>query len=335
MTVNEISDKKIWESFIRDNAPQSLFQSWNWGEVIKKEQTAGNKLWRFGLFNPKLSGIAQVSKVRARRGTFLHVRHGPVLKKWHKLEAEFLLTHLKNLAHQEKASFIRISPLVEKEKSRIFQELGFSDAPIHRMDGEICWVLDLNKNEDELLMSMRKTTRYLIRQALKLNVVIKKSKSPEDLEKFLALYRQTAQRHHFVEHKSIREEFQEFLKDDGILLFQGYFKNTLLSAALILFYQNQAIYHHSASIEQKIPVNYLLQWEVIREAKKRGLSVYNFWGIAPEGNKRHPWQNLTLFKRGFGGRAVEFGHAKDLPIRKLSYSKTFLIESARRILKGY
>jgi peptidoglycan pentaglycine glycine transferase (the first glycine) len=339
MKLEEIKNKKIWEKFISDYSPQSLFQSWNWGEVIR-DQSANHpeqKLWRFGFYvKGNLTGIAQVEKVSAKRGDFLHIRHGPIFSSWKKVPFGNFIEMIKKSAGRESAGFIRISPLIgnSEENIKLLRQIGFRDAPIHALDGELCWVLDLGPAEEDLMAQMRKTTRYLIRQAQKLGVKIIKSRNPADLKDFHALYEKTARRHSFVQHKGIEEEFRKFLKDDQVILMKGYYQNKLLSEAIILFYNNQAIYHHSASIEQKIPVNYLLQWEVIREAKKRGMELYNFWGIAPEGKARHPWLGHTMFKKGFGGRKTEYLHAQDLPL-SWSYGKTYLIEWARRIKKGY
>lgn len=340
MEIKEINDREIWENFIKENSPESLFQSWDWGEVVKKAQGSKLKdqnLWRFGLFDESiLIGIFQVNKVSAKRGIYLHIRHGPIFSIWNKESISFFLDYLKVLAKKERASFLRISPLIENsENNKLFlSKYDFRVSPIHAIDGEYCWVIDLAKSEENLLSSMRKTTRYLIRQAQKMGVEIVKSKSLGDLNDFLKLYKLTAQRQQFVEHKSIKEEFEQFLTNDQILLFKGYFQKKLISAALILFYNNQAVYHHSASIEQKIPVNYLLQWEVILEAKRRGKKVYNMWGIAPEGKSKHPWLGLTIFKKGFGGNTVEYIHAMDLPCSSL-YCTTYLLDTLRRVWKGY
>ncbi|OGG26764.1 hypothetical protein A2960_01160 [Candidatus Gottesmanbacteria bacterium RIFCSPLOWO2_01_FULL_39_12b] len=340
LQIKDIDNKKIWEKFITKNSPQSVFQSWNWGETIKKCQMSNVKcqmLWRLGVYDKdNLIGIAQVIKVKAKKGTFLHLRHGPVLSLWKKEYFESLFTHLKSLGKKENAFFIRISPLLpeSKDNRNFFRRFGFIHSPIHRMDGEVCWVLDLTKSEVELLSGMRKTTRYLIRQAEKLGVKIVKSTDLADIDEFLKLYDTTAKRHHFVRHTGIKEEFTEFLKDDNIMLFKGYYANKLLSAALIIFYNYQAIYHHSASIEQKIPVNYLLQWEIIKEAKNRGKKIYNLWGVAPNNNPRHPWKGLTLFKQGFGGKQLEYLHAMDYPL-SIKYCATYLIEYLRKLYKGY
>lgn len=341
MTIKEINNKEIWEKFVAKYSSQSLFQSWSWGETIVKAQNAKIKdksfFWRLGIYDQsKLVGIAQIEKVIARRGTFLHIRHGPIFAKWNKKYLQFLLDYLKSKAKEDGASFIRISPLIENslENKKFFKKMRFLNSPIHAMDGELCWVLDIKDDENILLSRMRKTTRYLIRQAQKIGVEIVKTKDEERIKKFLTLYNSTSKRHKFVPHKGIPEEFREFKKDDNILLFEGYYQNKLLSAALILFYNNQAIYHHSASIEQKIPVNYLLQWEVIKEAKERGKAIYNFWGVAPEGKPRHPWKGHSLFKKGFGGREVEYLHAQDYPL-SIKYCATYTVECFRRLRKGY
>lgn len=340
MYIKEINDIKIWENFIARYAPESLFQSWNWGEVektvlFKKEKQPYFKRMAF-FEDDKLLGIAQINKVEARRGRFLHLRHGPVFAKWDKSIIKGFINQIKGIAIRNKCCFVRISPLLanSSENREIFKTSGFKDAPIHGMDGEYVWILDLIKNEDDLLKGMRKTTRNLIKQAEKLGVVIKKTTDEDEMSDFFSLYELTAKRHHFVKHTGIMEEFREFNKNKEIVLYKGYFQDKLISVALIIYYNNQAIYHHSASVEQKIPVNYLLQWEVIKDAKKKRLAQYNFWGISPEGKKNHPWRGLSLFKQGFGGRIKEYLHAQDLPL-SLKYCTTYIVETVRKIRKGY
>jgi len=325
MTVKEITSSSAWNAFWEAHASNALFQSWLWGEVLKAR---GEKIWRFGFFEGSiLVGVALVHLVPAKRGKFLHVRHGPILTQnnW-----EEVLQHLQKIATDEGAWFVRISPLVRELSSG----LGLVPSPIHAMDGELCWVLDLNRSEDEILAGMRKTTRYEIRRAQKMGVEIAASKNENDLNHFIELYQKTAKRHGFVPHKAIEEEFRIFSRAGKALLYVGTYQGELLAGAIILFLGNQAIYHHSASLPTPIPVNYLIQWEAIKEAKNRGMKVYNFWGIAPFDNPRHPWRGLTLFKKGFGGREISYIHSQDLPVSPL-YVIPRTIESFRRFVKGY
>jgi len=334
LTMIRIESAELWERFIAKHSPGALFQSWVWGEVEKKR---GGVVWRFGAYHGKrLIGIFQVRKVTAKRGTFLHVRHGPILVAQDRASWFPIVAFLKDLGRRQGAWFIRVSPQIEDSEShrQLLAVLGMRPAPIHAMDGEHCWVLDLAPREEELLAHMRKTTRYEIRRAQKLGVVVEKTVRPDKLGDFFSLYKKTAQRHNFVPHQGIAEEFTEFVKQQGALLLLGRYKGNVLGAAILLFYGQQAIYHHSASIPTRIPVNYLIQWEAIREARRRSMVVYNFWGIAPEDNPHHPWRGLTLFKKGFGGREIRFIHAHDLPLSPW-YAIPRTLETLKRVLKGY
>lgn len=342
MRISIIDKKEVWESFLLKHSPQSLFQSFSWGEV---EKALGKKVWRIGIsekyqklkiknYQKNLLGIAQIVKVEAKRGSFLHVRHGPVFKKWEGKIIKVWLRWIKGLAKQEKVSFIRISPLLKPQEAGLLQTLGFRSAPIPSLDAETAWVLDLNKNEEELLYNMRKTTRYLIKKGEKDGLKVIKSKDLNDIYHFLKLYKKTYQRHGFLPHQGIKEEYKIFKKGSQADLFLAKYQGEVLAAALIIYYGNQAIYHHGASVRSSIPASYLLQWKAIKEAKRQGLRYYNFWGIAETKRKNHPWWGLTLFKKGFGGEKKEYLHAQDLPISLLYYF-TFLLEKSRKWLRGY
>lgn len=327
-----VREKDMWEDFILSHAPHALFQSWRWGEVQKK---SGEEVDRFGLYDGKeLVGIAQIIVVAAKRGTFLHVRHGPVWKD-QKYWSEFSRL-MRDMAQKEGAWFIRISPLIPptSENKQILNNHGFYPAPIHEVDAERCWILDLTESEEELLLGMRKTTRYEIRLAQKSGVSVRLSADPKELKHFFQLYEATSQRHGFVGHTAIKEEFEVFIQDGNAVLLLGQYNGTVTAAAIVLFYGGQAIYHHGASKPSKLPVSHLVQWEAIREAKKRGMKLYNFWGIAPEDKPNHPWRGITLFKKGFGGREVTYIHAHDLPVSPL-YVIPKTVETIRRIMKGY
>lgn len=352
MEIKEIKDKIVWEKFLEQCEEKTFLQSWNWGEFLIRQ---GDKIWRLGIFNDNnLISVALVTKITAKRGTFLFVPHGPVYKKQESSSKyqvlNTLLNELKKIAKKENASFIRISPIWQRNEvnNRIFQSLGFREAPIH-MHAEVTWELNIQSSEEEILAGMRKTTRYLIRQAQKnQDIQIVKSRKIEDLEKFNEIYLETAKRHNFVVFpmEYLKNEFSAFINDDQILIFFGKYKNEIVSTALFVFWQNMAFYHHSGSLSKyaKLPVSYLLQWEAIKEAKKRGCTLYNFWGIAPdlkienyklkiENFRKHPWTGLSLFKMGFGGCRKEFVKTRDFII-KSTYWFNYIIEKIRKIKRG-
>jgi len=351
MEIQKITDKNLWENFLKDCYPKTFLQSWNWGEFSK---SMGQKIWRLGVFEQEeLLATCLVVKVKAKRGTFLMVEHGPNIQnskfqipnskqipnpKFQILN--ILLGKLKKIAKEEEASFIRVCPIWErsKENEEIFKKLGFKNAPIH-VHPEISWILELDKTEEELLYGMRKTTRYLIRRAQKdSEIQIKKSQSLEDLEKFYKIYQETASYHSFVPFSFdyLKNELEVFKKDDQILIFLAKYKEEVVSGAVVVYWQNGGFYHHGASLRKysKIPTSYLIQWEAIKEAKKRGCDFYSFWGIAPEDKPNHPWKGLTLFKKGFGGKKEEYVKTKDYPL-SWRYKINWVIETLRKIKRGY
>ncbi|MDP3726760.1 MAG: peptidoglycan bridge formation glycyltransferase FemA/FemB family protein [bacterium] len=338
LRIKKIQNKAQWESFLNRKEIEfyPLFQSWNWGEVQKK---LGFEIERIGIFDQeKFVGIALIVNVIAKRGHYLHVRHGPVFNPFKASYFKCFVQYIIKRTEEREASFIRISPLFRKKSVRedVFREFKFIKSPIHNMDAQVCWVLDITKPEEQLLKEMRKTTRYLIKRGVNSGLKVVKARSISDIKLFLNLYKKTAKKHGFVPHQGIAEEFAMFRKDKQAELFLVLFKKRVVSAALIIFCQDQAIYHHGASDTkyERLSPSYLLQWEAILEAKKRGKRLYNFWGIAPPSSKNHPWQGLTLFKTGFGGEVREFLPSHDLPL-SLWYWKTYLIESITKLHKGY
>lgn len=338
LKIRETVDKKSWESFLekrKDFYP--LFQSWNWGEVQK---TGGNSVFRFALVDNKknMQGICCAYLVEAKRGRYLHVRHGPILSSFSPSSFEIVLNKLKEIARENTASFIRMSPFVSKKyiEQSFLKSKGLILSPLYYMDAQRCWILDIRPSEEELLKNMRKSHRYLIKKALQMDIKIIKSSDISYFDTFNNLYKSLAHRKQFVPHKLIKEEIEIFSKDNQAQIFLAQYGSKYIASAIVLYVKNMAIYHHAASLDEfkNIPASYLIQWNIIQEAKKRGLSYYNFWGVSSENSKDHPWYGHSLFKRGFGGSEYEFVPSYDLPLA-IWYWRTYAIEQFSKWRKGY
>ncbi len=343
--IKEIISKEEWERFISRVKPPTFLQSWNWGEFNKK---LGSKIWRLGVTSDGgLTGVAFVTRVQARRGSFLLCPHGPIVREAdrsqitnHKLQTVTeLVGYLKQLAREEGCSFIRISSsfLKSPDNEKLFRDLGFRPSPIHT-HAEIVWLLNLKTSEEEILANMRKQTRYSIKKAQKDGVKIIQSKNISDFANFWSIYETTAQEKHFIPFSKnyLIKEFEVFSRDNEVLFLSAKYKEEIVATAMIIFTPWSAFYHHGASLKKhhQLTASHLLQWEVIREAKKRGCQVYNFWGIAPLDSKNHPWAGLSLFKRGFGGFIQEFVPSHDLSLSP-KYAFTYSIEKLRKFRRGF
>jgi len=347
LNLKDVQKKEVWEDFLQKDCEEKTFlSSWNWGEFQK---ALGNKIWRWGIYEGAiLIGVVLIIKISAKRGSFLFLPHGPNIKKSKSQILKILLEKMKKIAKEENCSFIRVAPIWKKneENIKIFKDLGFKKAPIF-MHPEISWELNIGGEEEEILKGMRKTTRYLIKQASKNpDIKILKSEEVEAIEKFNALYQATVLRHHFTPFslKYLKNEFFAFEKDKEILVLLGEYKKEIVAGGIFVFWSGIAFYHHGASNLKysKIPVSYLLLWEAIKEARKRNCKIFNFWGIAdteskiknPDATiKKHPWYGLSLFKIGFGGNDREYVCTQDF-IFSCRYWINWVIEKLRRIKRG-
>ncbi|MDP2720410.1 MAG: peptidoglycan bridge formation glycyltransferase FemA/FemB family protein [bacterium] len=333
--VKEIDDKKPWEDFSLSNSPNTFLQSWNWG---KFNISVGRRIWRLGVFKKgSLVGICLAVKYSSRLSNYIYCPRGPLIDWTDPQTFEVLFESLKTLAEKEKCTFIKIDPLLEntEENRQIFAKIGFKGA-VTFVQVEDAWLLPLDKAEEELLAGMRKTTRYLIRHEPKQGITVEISNEMSDAKKFVGLLYSTATRKGFVNHPKnyYLKQFEIFSKEDQEKLFVAKKGDVTLSMAMIMFYGEMTYYLHAASnTKEAQSVGYSLQWEAMKEAKKRGCKYYNFWGVVKDKNFHpgHPWYGFSLFKRGFGGFKYSYIRAQDFPLN----SKYYVYRAAERLRRYY
>lgn len=339
MEVKEISNKEEWEGFLMRCQRKTFLHSWNWGEF---QQSLGNKIWRLGMYDGSiLTSVALVIKHKAKRGSFLLVPHGPVVKDFQfQAVLKVLMPTLRELAMQEKVDFIRMSPIAERnpENEQLCKDLGFRLRALHSHP-ESSWKLNIEPSEEDLLRGMRKTTRYLLRQAEKdQDLKIVQSFNIKDVEIFNQLHLAVVKHQKFIPFslEYFKKEFSAFTEDNQIALFFANYQGKPIAASYGIFWSGMAFYHHAALLPEfkKVPAAYLLQWQAIKEAKKRGCKVYDFWGYSdPLRYPKHPYSGPTLFKMGFGGYKDEYVKTQDLVISQ-RYWLNYIIETARKVKRG-
>jgi lipid II:glycine glycyltransferase (peptidoglycan interpeptide bridge formation enzyme) len=334
--VQLITHQKVWEDFILTQPGANFLQSWQWGVF---QAHLGKKVYRLGLLTKKgVLGGAEVVVEKAKRGNYLTVAGGPLVDWENKREIETINKALKEIAREEHCAFIRMRPQIKdsQELRLLVKKIGLKKAPMH-LTADLTLQLDLSKSPEELLLNMRKSTRYEIRRADKMGVKVKLSEDPRDLEIFYATQLRVAKKQHFVPFTKefLDEQFKAFLTEHRVALLHTYTTdNKLLASAFIIFYNGEAAYHYGVSTElnTKLPGSYAVLWAAILEAKKRGMLRFNFWGISPVGEKQHRFAGVSLFKRGFGGEEVAYLPTHDLPIN-WRYWVTWAFEILRKKIR--
>ncbi len=339
MHVRPIVNKIEWEQFLQSQEFTPFVQSEKYINFYQSLQEQGFILGMYE--SDTLVGGSVVVTTHAKRGNFLYLPYGPILPQ-QKMESwlSVLLEFLVHYAKKNQYDFIRMSPFLDDNQVHraLFSSLGFRPAPMHVL-AENTWILDITTSEEILLKNMNKNHRNLIRRSEKEGVIVQKNNQMNTLKNLDQMLNTTAQRNNFKRFSQdyIEKEFKSFLPNN-VELFESYLPDGRVdSSAIIMFYGNMAAYRHSASLhlDKRFPTSYLLQWRVIQEAKRRGMSYYNFWGIAPESaSVDHPFFGITHFKKGFGGFKKDLLHCQDYVVNK-KYWINWTIETFRRFNRGF
>lgn len=342
LSIRPCTNRDQWTAFLDAQAPHTFLQSWEWKTV---NEHLGHEVIPLGVFeDATLVGTALTIFIKARRGSFLLVPHGPIglesgIGNRESSEDEtiwrLLAQEWKRLAKERNAVCVRVCSLLRDDETHrnLFSRLGFRPAPTHQHP-ELAWMLDLNTDETELLKNARKTTRQSIRKAEEAGMTVEFHTNVTGLDDFWNVYQTTVARQQFTPFSKnyLQTECETFAQNHNLLIAIGRIQNQVVSAAIVTRAHGSTFYHHGASDQShfpKIPAAHLLQWRVIQELKRRGCNLYNFWGVVPETATDHPWHGLSVFKRGFGGFEEAYFHAQDL-VTSPRYWLTWIIETIRR-----
>ncbi len=342
MEAREIIDKQELNSFVVTALGGQFLQSWEWGEFQEK---MGNKVWRSGVYEQGV--LMAISTIIANKlpfsRSYIYTPQGPVFKtdlsdlKKEEIVRLFLskARDITISTNRRQEIFFRIEPrLTREDLGNFWFNLGLKKtAAIQPQDTQ---VLDLKLSEEKLLVGMHAKTRYNIRLAAKHGVIVKESKDVKDLEIFWQLMKATTSRDNF--HSHTHDYYKKLWKNFAYTDTNNQLELTIklliavkdqkpLAAGLFSFFGDRVVYLHGASAdtERELMAPYLLQWQAIKIAKQGGYSLFDFWGVAPV-NRRfkaservNKWQGITRFKKGFGGREVNFVGAWDWAYNKTWY----------------
>ncbi len=329
--------EESWSHILETHPEYNFLQSQLWAETNRQ---LGHKLV-VRTFDDKALYLGIVKD--AKRGRYLEIPGGPVVDWDNKTLLRQVFQSILDEAKQAHCVFVRFRPqLLASEDnlkavhglSKLLPSLDLRPAPMH-LHAQNTVILDLEHHtEDELLMNMRRQTRYEVRRADKLGLKVTEDGSEIAFREFHHVQAETAKRQGFVP-PSERELFAErtaFSPDHLKLYKVSTPEGEPIAYGLILISGSEAEYFEAASTElnRKLPGAYALLWRAIRDLKAAGIKRFNLWGIAPSGVEHHRYSGVTTFKTGFGGEVVEYIPAHDIVINKLKYKLDELVENARK-----
>jgi peptidoglycan pentaglycine glycine transferase (the first glycine) len=351
MLAHVTRNEEQWDAFTLAHGGGFL-QSWGWSHF---QEALGRETYRLRIDAPgdkgKDSGhedtVCQALVVfhsLPLGKKYAYVPRGPIvnLKSTNipdagRINLETCIQTLRETARRNGAIFTRVEWPFDRAASPVEQQdlerWGFVSAKAVQPADTV--VVNLAKDEADLLAAMHQKTRYNIRVAEKHGVTVREAGQgnaqmlKNDIDVFWGMLAETAARDSFHTHaKNYYATMFDQLSPkkrvgllDVKLLFAEY-NGEAIAACLLGRFGDTVTYLHGASVarHRNVMAPYLLHWEAMRQAKRDGYAKYDFWGVAPSDDAEHPWAGITRFKTGFGGDRIGYLGAWELPADPFWYS---------------
>jgi lipid II:glycine glycyltransferase (peptidoglycan interpeptide bridge formation enzyme) len=229
----------------------------------------------------------------------------------------------------ERAFAIKVEPEIEEsaEAAAALRHLRLEKSRHDVQISRATIIVDLRPTEDEMLASFKPKCRYNIRLAQRHGVTVAPvALDASSIDTMYSLMASTRDRAGFTLRS--KEYFSGYWRlhaaaGQGQLFFAS-LDGEVLAGVFATYIGKKAWYKDGGSTKghQSVMAPHLLQWEVMRWLKSRGVDHYDLVAVPPasELNPEHPLYGLYRFKSGFSDHITEFVGTWDLPIRRRSYA---------------
>ncbi|MBU0706930.1 peptidoglycan bridge formation glycyltransferase FemA/FemB family protein [Patescibacteria group bacterium] len=340
--------KNILTDFLLAQHPSQFLQSHDWGEFQK---SLGRKVYHFLVIDEEVSpaddptpesimaSLSVVVMPLRKKRTYYYAPRGPVVyletpvpdqsDMWRTIVADLKSNYMK----KDNAIFLRMEPGIEQVERTDLRSILTSDYPVEYLKKSVqpstTLHLDLSPEPEDILKAMHQKTRYNVRLAEKKGIRITTGWEKKDVEDFWKLLEATSTRDTFTTHS--KEYYEKMVEVFGgewdtrsacrVKLYRAEHEGKTLAINLMMSFGDTVTYLHGASSNEgrNMMAPHLLQWQAIKDARSSGAKVYDFWGVAPTDNKKHPWAGFTRFKKGFGGKIIYYWGTFDVVFRSFWY----------------
>jgi len=319
--------KKNINKFIQENSSCGGFLQSNIWKVFQES----TDIKTFNVSNEDFWSNVLIYKLPFM-GRYFYIPRGPIIgKNIQEGELNSAIGDLIKLAKINKVAWIRIDNFNEKIKKSLTNKKNKIVKAPHDMQPKQLFIIDIDKSEGDILSQMKPKTRYNIklaeRKGVQIEAIDNLLNNKKKIEYFFDLIEQTGNRKGINFHpKEYYQKMMNNIPKNNLKLYLAIYKEKIIAGALLIIYGEVAIYLHGASDDRdrNVMAPFLLQWEMIKEAKKRGVLKYDFGGVSMgEDNKKRKqkWAGVTRFKQGFSknNQLVEFSGSYDIIINPIKY----------------
>jgi lipid II:glycine glycyltransferase (peptidoglycan interpeptide bridge formation enzyme) len=312
-----------WDELVAGNPDGGqILQTRAWGEFKRAHRWAPHYL--LSETGPPIV-VLELRHAVPGLGTLGYVPKGPGVSAVAQLPA--VIDGLRETANSSFA--IKVEPDIEQsdEVTSALRGMGLEKSRHDVQISRATIIVDLRPAEDALLASFKPKCRYNIRLAERRGVVVEPvALDGASIDTMYSLMASTRDRAGFTLRS--KEYFAGYWRlhaaaGQGQLFFAS-LQGEVLAGVFTTYIGRKAWYKDGGSTKEHAAVMapHLLQWEVMRWLRSRGIEAYDLVAVPPVAdlNPSHPLYGLYRFKSGFSERITEYVGTWDLPIRRNRYA---------------
>lgn len=298
-----------WDQQLIDLGGHFL-QSSHWGRF---EQAQGRQV-----LQQQGDGWMWQAVLRLGRGgvRYLYSPYGPTFANFESRITNQGFESLIAAGREHKADFVKAEPWGAVQAANGWTHVkDFQPSHIMR--------LDITATEDELRKNISQSNRNLINQAQSRGLSLQVGTDQADFDVFLSQQKDTAKRAGFTMHadKYYRTLF-DTLKGEVLKIYRVQHADGVVASAMCFDFGGVRYYAHAGTddaLNRQHKGAIVLLWWLIADAKAKGLTAFDYGGVAPEDQPNHPWAGHTRFKQSVGGQIIKLAGTWDYPIKPAKY----------------
>ena len=255
-------------------------------------------------------------------GTLWYAPRGPGVA-----EAAELVALRDDLRAPGRGFMVKFDPELDvSSDTSTWPSLGIVKSPAEVQNSTATILVDLARDEDAIIASFKPKCRYNIRLSARRGVSVRHMGVDErTIDIMYRLMLDTQRRATFMLRP--REYFAQYWRlqhasGQGDFFF-AMLGDEVLAGCFVSHLGKKAWYKDGGSSRRhhELMAPYLLQWEVMRWLRARGVAVYDLVAVprAADMSPGHPFYGLYRFKSGFNDRVTEFVGTWDIPLSTRRY----------------
>lgn len=298
-----------WREFIDSHPAGNIFQTPEMFEVYSRTEGYKPDLWAI-IDQGEILALHTPVSITLKGGvlhylTTRNVSFGSVLAKENEAGKLALSTLLKSY-NQNVSGASLFTELRNFSNLGYFQDILQENG--YSYEGYWNYILDLNRNEYDILQSFSKSARQIIRAAIrKGELVVKEMQTLEMLPLFYELVEKTYKNSKVpLADISLFKAAFEVLVPKNMARFAICYANGVPAAATVDLHYKDVIYGWYNGMDRSLRnynPNEFLMWDLIKFGVKNGYSVFDFGG----GGKVNEESGVRDFKLKFRGNLIEYG----------------------------